>query len=332
MNVPGVKEVFEDFAGLKVAIIGDVMIDKYIYGKVDRISPEAPVPVVHAERREKRLGGAANVALNVAALGAEPWLCSIVGDDPEGQDFTQLLHQRGMTDKGIIKSQQRITTLKERVLSGSQHMLRVDTESRHPLNELEQRTFHHLLKRVLPEADVIIFEDYDKGTITPSTIAVVMEIARQHGIPVVVDPKKENFMAYKGVTLFKPNLKELKEGLKIELNTSHREEVEQAVEQLREVLQAEQVLLTLSDQGMYYRTPTLSLWREAHLRMISDVSGAGDTVVSIAALGLAAGLTPDTLSALANLGGGLVCEYIGVVPVPTARLKEEAVKHGILQA
>jgi rfaE bifunctional protein kinase chain/domain len=330
--MPSVKEVFGAFEGLKVAIIGDVMIDKYIYGKVDRISPEAPVPVVHAERREMRLGGAANVALNVAALGAEPLLCSIVGDDAEGQNFTQLLQKRGMTDKGIIKSQQRITTLKERVLSGSQHMLRVDTESRHPLNELEQRTFHHLLERVLPEADVIIFEDYDKGTITPPTIEAVMTIARQQGIPVVVDPKKENFMAYKGVTLFKPNLKELKEGLKIELNTSDKEAVERAVEQLREALNAEQVLLTLSDKGMYYRTAELALWREAHLRMISDVSGAGDTVISIAALGLAAGLPPETLSALANLGGGLVCEYIGVVPVPTERLKEEAVKHAILTA
>jgi rfaE bifunctional protein kinase chain/domain len=327
-----VQEVFDKFSTLKVAIIGDVMVDSYIYGKVDRISPEAPVPVVHAERREKRLGGAANVALNVAALGATPILCSIIGDDLEGQIFTQLLRKRHMTEIGIVKSQQRITTLKERVLSGSQHMLRVDTESRAPLNELEKRSFHQLLERILPDADVIIFEDYDKGTITPETIALVTQLARNKGIPVVVDPKKENFLAYHGVTLFKPNFKELKEGLKMDINPSNRQEVEAAVEKLRETLQAEQVLLTLSDKGMYYRTPTYQKWREAHLRMISDVSGAGDTVVSIAALSLGAQLPEETLTALANLGGGLVCEYIGVVPVPTDRLKEEAVKHGILEA
>jgi rfaE bifunctional protein kinase chain/domain len=323
------QQAFEFFKTIKALIIGDVMVDSYIYGKVDRISPEAPVPVVHAVKREKRLGGAANVALNVAALGATPILCSIIGDDADGKAFTDLMTERGMITSGIIKSRHRITTLKERVLSGSQHMLRVDTESDHPLEEIEIRSFHQLLDKLMPEADVIIFEDYDKGTINPATIEKVIAWAKENKVPVTVDPKKLNFSAYKGATLFKPNLKELREGLKMEINPANKHEVETAVQKLRNEMQLDQVLLTLSDKGMHYQTSSERIWLNAHLRMISDVSGAGDTVVSIASVGLAAGLDSPKLAALANLGGGLVCEYIGVVPVPKDRLMAEAEKNGI---
>lgn len=326
-----VENLFESFKGAKALIIGDVMVDSYIWGKVDRISPEAPVPVVHAIKRESRLGGAANVALNVLALGATPILCSIIGDDKDGNDFIQIMKTRGMQTRGIIQSDKRITTLKERILSGSQHMLRVDTESNLPLQALEERSLTQLIGKLIPESDVIIFEDYDKGTITPDIITKTIEIAKAHNIPVVVDPKKVNFLNYKGVTLFKPNLKELREGLKMDIDPSNEADIQLAVGKLREELNAEQVLVTLSEKGMYYDTNNEKIWIPAHVRLISDVSGAGDTVISIAAIGLAVKMPAKQLAALANLGGGLVCEYIGVVPVPKDRLMEEAIKKNILE-
>lgn len=326
-----VENLFESFKGAKALIIGDVMVDSYIWGKVDRISPEAPVPVVHAIKRESRLGGAANVALNVLALGATPILCSIIGDDKDGNDFIQIMKTRGMQTRGIIQSDKRITTLKERILSGSQHMLRVDTESNLPLQALEERSLTQLIGKLIPESDVIIFEDYDKGTITPDIIIKTIEIAKAHNIPVVVDPKKVNFLNYKGVTLFKPNLKELREGLKMDIDPSNEADIQLAVGKLREELNAEQVLVTLSEKGMYYDTNNEKIWIPAHIRLISDVSGAGDTVISIAAIGLAVKMPAKQLAALANLGGGLVCEYIGVVPVPKDRLMEEAIKKNILE-
>jgi D-glycero-beta-D-manno-heptose-7-phosphate kinase len=326
-----VENLFESFKGAKALIIGDVMVDSYIWGKVDRISPEAPVPVVHAIKRESRLGGAANVALNVLALGATPILCSIIGDDKDGNDFIQIMKTHGMQTRGIIQSDKRITTLKERILSGSQHMLRVDTESNLPLQALEERSLTQLIGKLIPESDVIIFEDYDKGTITPDIITQTIEIAKAHNIPVVVDPKKVNFLNYKGVTLFKPNLKELREGLKMDIDPSNEADIQLAVGKLREELNAEQVLVTLSEKGMYYDTNNEKIWIPAHVRLISDVSGAGDTVISIAAIGLAVKMPAKQLAALANLGGGLVCEYIGVVPVPKDRLMEEAIKKNILE-
>jgi D-glycero-beta-D-manno-heptose-7-phosphate kinase len=326
-----VENLFESFKGAKALIIGDVMVDSYIWGKVDRISPEAPVPVVHAIKREKRLGGAANVALNVLALGATPILCSIIGDDKDGNDFIQIMKTRGMQTRGIIQSDKRITTLKERILSGSQHMLRVDTESNLPLQALEERSLTQLIGKLIPESDVIIFEDYDKGTITSDIIIKTIEIAKAHNIPVVVDPKKVNFLNYKGVTLFKPNLKELREGLKMDIDPSNEADIQLAVGKLREELDAEQVLVTLSEKGLYYDTGKEKTWIPAHIRLISDVSGAGDTVISIAAIGLAVKMPAKQLAALANLGGGLVCEYIGVVPVPKDRLMEEAIKKNILE-
>ncbi len=326
-----VENLFESFKGAKALIIGDVMVDSYIWGKVDRISPEAPVPVVHAIKRESRLGGAANVALNILALGATPILCSIVGDDTDGHNFIQLMKTRGMQTRGIIQSDKRITTLKERILSGSQHMLRVDTESNLPLQALEERSLSQLIAQLIPESDVIIFEDYDKGTITPGIISKTIEIANLHNIPVVVDPKKVNFLNYTGVTLFKPNLKELREGLKMDIDLSNEADIEYAVEKLREELDAKQVLVTLSEKGLYYDTGEEKIWIPAHLRLISDVSGAGDTVISIAAIGLALNMPAKQIAALANLGGGLVCEYIGVVPVPKDRLMEEAIKKNILE-
>lgn len=326
-TISSLEELFEGLTGLRALIIGDVMIDSYIWGRVERISPEAPVPVVTVTRREKRLGGAANVALNVQALGATPVLCAPVGDDAEGDIFKGLLRKRSLTDEGIIISSHRPTTMKERILSGSQQMLRVDNESEKTLNDEEQQALKERISSLITSCDVLIFEDYDKGCLNEDIIAYTVELARRHSIPTVVDPKKKNFMAYKGVSLFKPNLKELKEGLKIDFDQGNREQLGEAINLLAEKLGSDHTLVTLSEKGVAIHHKESGLhFLPAHVRDISDVSGAGDTVVSIAALGLALGLPVRMIAALSNLGGGLVCEHLGVVPIDKSKLFEEAMR------
>lgn len=330
MVFKSIEDVFSAFQELKVLIIGDVMIDSYIWGRVDRISPEAPVPVVHVTKREKRLGGAGNVALNIKALGAYPVLCSIIGDDKESEDFFALMRDQNMPSNGIIKSKERLTTIKERVISGSQQLVRVDSETDKELSSLEEKTLLSHILNLLKDADVVIFEDYDKGALTPVIIDKTIDEARKLGIPTVVDPKKRNFLNYQKATLFKPNLKELKEGLKVEFSTDDQPALLKAAHDLRKKLGADSVMITLSEKGVLIVDKNHQYHLPAHIRRIADVSGAGDTVVSIAALCTALKMPLPFTAALSNLGGGLVCEMIGVVPVDKQLLLQEAKQHALL--
>lgn len=330
MNFSDVNSLFEAFTRLKVLVIGDVMVDSYIWGEVSRISPEAPVPVVLAHQKEKRLGGAANVALNVLALGATPIPCAIVGDDTNGEFFLNRLKERGIPSKGVITSAERETTVKERVLSGAHQLLRIDTETDKELSVIEQKSLLAHIKNLLPECDVVIFEDYDKGVINKTIISEAIAEANKLGIPSVVDPKKRNFLDYKGATLFKPNLKELKEGLKIDVDPTDIESIKAASKALQDVLESKMVMVTLSEHGVFIKDNGDTHLIPAHVRQVSDVSGAGDTVISIVACGLAAGLEARKTAALANLGGGLVCEHVGVVPVNKEDLAAEADQQKIL--
>jgi D-glycero-beta-D-manno-heptose-7-phosphate kinase len=318
------EEVFNKFSGLKALIIGDVMIDSYIWGKVERISPEAPVPIISITNKEIRLGGAANVAKNIAALGATPILCSVVGDDHDGQAFMDLLLLRGMDARGIVQSDERITTVKERMLSASQQLLRIDRETTKPLNKKDKAALLANIESLAPEADVIIFEDYDKGVLDKKLIKSVVSIARKYNIPTAVDPKKQNFLSYEGVTLFKPNLKEIKEGLKVDFRNDDATALSSAAASLRRKLKAEKILITRSEHGVYILSDNNEHFIPAHVRSISDVSGAGDTVVSTAALCLALGLPDKYIAELSNLAGGLVCEYLGVVSIDKDQLFKEA--------
>lgn len=329
MSYSNFNQVFEEFNKLKVLIIGDVMVDAYIWGAVERISPEAPVPIVRATKRDHRLGGAANVALNVQALGAEPILCAVVGTDEGAQKVFERLEVNGISKEGIIESNERPTTVKTRVLSSHQHIVRVDEETDKILSKDEESKLWERIEKILPNCQVVIFEDYDKGAITKNIIKKTVELAKSKGIPTVVDPKKRNFLNYKGTTLFKPNLKELKEGLKIEFEKSDKAEVEKAVELLMSKLNGEGSLITLSEKGVFIDYKGEKHHIPAHLREISDVSGAGDTVISIAALCVALNLSPMVIAALSNLGGGLVCEHIGVVPIDKNDLLQEANKLNI---
>lgn len=328
LNRNEVEQLFEAMTGLRVLVIGDVMIDAYYWGRVDRISPEAPVPVVQVSKREHRLGGAANVALNVMSLGATPIVCAVTGDDEKGALFADLLFKRGFSDAGIFRSAERMTTVKTRIISGGHHLLRVDEESTKPLTTSEEQGF---LDRCLPlirrgNVDVVIFEDYNKGVLTPEVIRAVSAKAKQEGIPVSVDPKKENFFAYEQVDLFKPNLKELVEGLKVEVEKGNQDQLLRAIGVLESKLGNVMTLVTLSEHGVVVKKGDLAQFVPAHPREILDVSGAGDTVISVASLCLALETDAKTLAVLSNLAGGLVCENVGVVPIDRDRLREEAYK------
>jgi len=325
-----VKALFDKFQHLNILIIGDVMIDAYIWGKVERISPEAPVAVLLVNKKNNRLGGAANVALNIKALGARPILCSVVGDDEKAGTFIQMLEANEMFTGGILKSADRTTTAKFRIIGNNVQMLRVDEEIETDLNDLDFVNFKHLLKKIISEnqIDGIIFQDYDKGVISPALIDAVNEMASAKNIPISVDPKKKNFASYKNLKLFKPNLKELREGLGISFDKQDRDNLRKAVQMIHEKQNIEIVLATLSEEGVFisrrnedntcedYHVP-------AHLRSITDVSGAGDTVVSMASLCLALGLSLKEIAAYSNLAGGQVCESVGVVPVNREKLMKE---------
>jgi rfaE bifunctional protein kinase chain/domain len=329
MTAEGIDQLFESFKDLKVLVIGDVMIDAYLWGKVDRISPEAPVPVITVTEREDRLGGAANVALNVAAMGAQPIVCAIAGTDAKGEVLTSLLEKRGLSSKGLVHSASRPTTVKSRVISGHQHIVRVDEESTRPLNNQEEEAFLENLENVIHEEkpNVIIFEDYNKGLLTSNVITRAIQISSNAGIPTAVDPKKANFFSYKGVTLYKPNLKELREGLKVEFDKKDQKSLREAVDQLEAAIKNRISLITLSEEGVYVKDGDNENRIPAHIRNISDVSGAGDTVISVAALCLARNTDSAFLAALANLAGGLVCERVGVVPIDRNQLLKEAKLH-----
>lgn len=320
------KSVFEAFKKLKVLIAGDVMIDSYLWGSVERISPEAPVPVVSIIKKEMRPGGAANVALNIQSLGALPVLCSLIGNDSEGDKFIDLLKKQKLPVKGIIKSKERFTTVKTRVIGNKHQLLRVDEEISDELNDKDSERFIQLVSKLIDseKPDVIILEDYDKGVLNQKVIEGIIRIATQKKIPVAADPKKRNFIHYRDISLFKPNLKELKDGLKIELDDLSVPALKKSIRPFMERQNIGMLMVTLSEAGIYFSSNGKDKIIPAHVRNVSDVSGAGDTVISIAALCLALGLPSETIASLANLAGGLVCEKVGVVPVEQEQLLNEA--------
>lgn len=324
-----IDKAFNRFNQFNILIIGDVMIDAYMWGKVDRISPEAPVPVVSITKWENRLGGAANVGLNIQALDARPVLCAMIGNDDKGSTFKQLLETRKMPSEGIITSESRQTTVKTRIISGNHHLLRVDEESTRALNTEQEQAFIRHIDHLMDNQkfDAIIFEDYDKGNITPNVISFVVTKASSQNIPTLVDPKKRNFDAYQGVTLFKPNYKEICEGVKEDIPKGNFEALDIAAQKLRNRLNAQYIMVTLSELGVYITNNPSYHRVPAQVRDIADVSGAGDTVISVAACCLAAGFNPDEIAGISNLAGGLVCEKVGVVPVNKQQLLSETKKY-----
>ena len=318
-------QLFKDFNDLKVVIIGDVMLDTYWWGQVDRISPEAPVPVVALQRKEHRVGGAANVALNTVALGAQTTIVSVIGTDPDGVLLQSLFEAQHIDASYLLTHDSRITTNKTRVMSRNQQMMRLDAEITTPISsdieEVLLQKFTFCLDAKKP--DVVIFEDYDKGVLTPTFIKAAIAACLERNIVMSVDPKKNNFLAYKGVTLFKPNLKEVKEGLKVSIPIINLENLKAVHAALQTHLQHQISLITLSEKGMYYDTGAIAKIIPTHVRSIADVSGAGDTVIAVASLVYAATKNIELATEMANIAGGLVCEEVGTAAINKAHLLSE---------
>jgi len=326
VNFKELQAAFTSFEDLKILVIGDVMIDSYIWGTVDRVSPEAPVPIVSIHNQERRLGGAANVALNIKAMGATPILCSVIGEDNRKEDFIELLTEENLSDIGIVVHDSRITTVKTRIISDRQHLLRVDEEIVYPLSPQVEYRFDKKITDLLKTGniDAVVFQDYDKGTLTASLIKSIVKTANDLNIPTLADPKYRNFLEYEKVSLFKPNFREFLVGLNVNIGKSDYNAIFDVTNTyLHDQQGIKMVMITLSELGIFLSTSQGYYHLPAEIRDVADVSGAGDTVVSIASLCLAKNLDPETIASVSNLAGGLVCEKVGVIPVDKQELLEE---------
>ena len=318
------REIVNQFQQKRILVIGDVMIDSYLRGNVNRVSPEAPVPIVSLQKEEDRLGGAANVAINLVAMGASAIICSVIGKDKSGDKMLELLEENSISAEGLIFSSSRQTTVKTRIIGNNQHLLRVDSEQTNDINSLEEDELIAKVHSILEnKIDAIIFEDYNKGVLTERVISEIIELANSKGVLTSVDPKSKNFFAYKNVSLFKPNLKELKEGVGMNFSFSENDQFENAVNKLESKLDNTISFVTLSEHGVFIKDKNEQHYIPAHIRNIADVSGAGDTVISLATLCLTAGLPIREIAEIANLAGGLVCEKSGVVSIDRDLLIEE---------
>lgn len=321
------NRIFQQFADTKILVVGDVMLDTYWWGESTRISPEAPVPVVEIEKTEHRLGGAANVVLNIKSFQAQADLCSVIGDDTNAAMLKNLLQQHHVDTSFITISDNRPTTQKNRVMNSQKQAIRFDIESTEDLNNNEIEHFKTVfLKAIANQPHVIILQDYNKGVLCERIIHYILQVASENDIPVVVDPKKKNFFAYKNVALFKPNLKETQEALNIFIDKDNQEHLYQAAKTLQQHLQAEKIIITLSEKGVLGLEKGKQFIYAAHPRNIVDVSGAGDTVIAVIALCLAQQLPFELTAQLANVAGGLVCEHPGVGVLDFQEFKKQFVK------
>jgi D-glycero-beta-D-manno-heptose-7-phosphate kinase len=328
MPVTDFDKLFHDFTQLKVAVIGDVMLDTYWWGNVDRISPEAPVPVVAVTKREHRIGGAGNVALNIASLGASVSMISVLGKDDDGEQLIKLLLQNNINTKYLVHSEHRITTNKIRIISRNQHMMRLDAEIADDMTTADEDRLLYAFESYIAAENpaLVILEDYNKGVLTENVIKKIIALCKHHHILTAVDPKRKNFFAYAGADIFKPNLKEVKDGLNI-----LRDDINISVLKDMHLLLAERLqhlisLITLSEKGVFYQQENEAAIIPTHIRSIADVSGAGDTVIAVAALVFVATGNARLMAEMANIAGGLVCEEVGTVAIDKILLIEECKK------
>lgn len=328
MDQKSFTNLFEGFATTKIGVVGDIMLDTYWWGGVDRISPEAPVPIVSLQRKETRVGGAANVALNLRALGAPTTVFAVIGNDLEGKDLKGLLETEGIDTSYIHTSASRVTTNKVRIMGRNQQMMRLDHENTHDINAAETKAlldnFYAFVEKEQPA--LIILEDYNKGVLTAEIIEAIIAYCNQKGIPTAVDPKQKNFLAYKNCTLFKPNLKEVKEGLKIEIPNIDLANMLKVHTALHAALNHSISFITLSEHGVYFAQEGKQQLIPTHIRNIADVSGAGDTVIAVASLVYAYSKDIALAAEMANIAGGLVCELVGTAPIDKTLLANEVEK------
>lgn len=311
-------ELLKSFSGKRVLVIGDLMLDHYVRGKIDRISPEAPVPVLEVETEEYRLGGAANVALNLHALGAEVLTIGIHGADFAGERLRQLMQEQGLDISGLVLTPGRRTTLKTRMNAVNQQMLRIDYEDSSDLDESTGEQILNIFQGFLGSIDALIIEDYNKGLLTKDLIHKIIALSSAGGIPVAVDPKHKNFFEYSKVSIFKPNYQELQKNLGIKLETEA--DVFREAEALRERLNCSYLVLTRGSHGLYiFDGKSVPRHIPTFARDVYDVSGAGDTVISVLSLAYASGADIVTAATIANHAAGVVCGKLGTA---TATVEE----------
>lgn len=318
-------ELFNDFRSLKIGVIGDVMLDTYIWGKVDRISPEAPVPIVSLHHKEQRIGGGGNVALNCSSLGAKVFVLGVTGNDDEASQLEGLLKESMIDTTGLVKSAARMTTNKTRIISRNQQMLRFDAEITNDIDNRDEKALLNKLSEFIAHEDpnILIFEDYNKGVLTEKVIEEAINLCRASGVITAVDPKRKNFFNYKGVDIFKPNMKEVQEGLNLLFETTDINQLRNIHEQLQKQLEHKVSLITLSEKGIFYQQLHNAAIIPSHLRNVADVSGAGDTVIAVAAMVYAVTKNAHMMAEIANIAGGLVCEEVGTVAVDRDKLLRE---------
>ncbi|MET0299272.1 MAG: bifunctional ADP-heptose synthase [Flavitalea sp.] len=325
MSQTDFDSLFKAFSNIKAGVIGDVMLDTYLWGHVERISPEAPVPVVALDKKEQRIGGAGNVALNLRSLGAQVSVISTMGEDEDGNSLRKLFESNNIDTSYLLQSNSRITTNKSRVISRNQQMMRLDAEITKDLSAADEASLYGaIVKYVETEKPaVIIFEDYNKGVLTEKLIADVIALCKKHGVVTTVDPKRKNFFSYKGVNIFKPNLKEVKDGLNLLIEEISEPVLNDIHDQLHAQLQHEISFITLSEKGVFYKSPSRQNIVPSHIRNIADVSGAGDTVIAVASLVYATTGRVDLMAEIANIAGGLVCEIVGTAAIDKNELLKE---------
>jgi rfaE bifunctional protein kinase chain/domain len=322
------NELKKNFNGKRIAVVGDMMLDGYFWGDVKRISPEAPVPVLEVEDEFFRFGGAANVAYNIFTLGGIPVPVGVIGNDNYGSIFASLIKEKNIEAQGIIIDNDRPTTTKTRVIANSQHVVRIDKESKAYISNKIESKISSYLESTIDKLDAIILQDYNKGILTPSLISKIISLADKKNILITVDPKFDNFFEYKNVTVFKPNRKETETVLGIRIKDN--KDISSAGRNLLQKLNSEYVLLTLGEEGIAVfekgdkerRMPTKA-------RKVADVSGAGDTVISTLTIGLAAGANIYEACFLANYAAGVVCGEVGIVPIEKERLFETILKDNL---
>jgi len=325
-------DLLELFKKLRIGVLGDIMVDTYLWGKVERISPEAPVPIVSLQKKENRIGGAGNVVLNLSALGVKADLISVVGKDAMGAELRLLMKQFCLEPDFIVQSDKRITTSKTRVICQNQQMIRIDNEMTNDLSANEEEEILGKFKEyiVQKKPHLLIMEDYNKGVLTEKVITSVIRICKEHNVLIAVDPKEKNFFSYKGVDIIKPNLKEVIQAVGVEWNDISSIALGKLHDAMKERLNHKISLISLSEHGVYYNSDNNALIIPSHRRVIADVSGAGDTVIAVATAVFAATGDIHFAAEIANLAGGLVCEEVGTSVVNPLKLMQEAGKAGLI--
>lgn len=319
------KNLFESFKSLRVGVVGDLMLDTYWVGKVERISPEAPVPIVSISGKEQRIGGAGNVALNLAGFNLTVHALGVIGKDEEGEHLDKLLSANHIGTEFLVKSADRPTSNKIRIIGRNQQMMRLDSEITQNLNKQETTevlaAFNRYMDIVKPH--LLIFEDYNKGVLTEEVITYCIARCKKEGVITTVDPKRKNFFAYKGVDMFKPNLQEARDGLNLPYEDINAAVLHEMHKLLNQKLGNKISLITLSERGIFYEAENESRIIPTHVRKIADVSGAGDTVIAVASIVYASTGNVSLMAEMANIAGGMVCEEVGTVAIQPLKLQKE---------